>query len=530
MLRTSYSQILNSSRDFSTALVRRRGPADRPGRARADPCRRAALGGQGGARRLPRHASGRATSSCSTTPITAATTCPTSPPSCRCSTATRLAFWSINRSHQSDIGGATHGAYNPGATEIWQEGIRIPPLKLYDRGELRADVLEMIVAQRAPPARLPRRPRGDDRLGAGRRAAHAGAARGVRLGDHARRDRGGARRRRAPGARGDRRAGRTASTTARRCSTTTATAPRTSTSAPRSPSAAATSRSTCRTRDPQVTGFVNSSYPNMRSAVVVALAYLIDPRDAQERRRLPAARGDRARRARWSGRSPARRSRSAPTTAARRSSRRSSRRWRRPARSARWRAGAGASASRSRARTRAAASRSSGTCSRRGPGGGASPAGDGWPAAGEWQAAGGIKFGSLEVAEVRFPLFFRRHEFRPGQRRRRPLSRRPGRRARDGRSRSPSPRSPTPRATACATAPAACSAARTAQPHRYVLHSEGRPDRPLKTKEVGIAIRPGDVLDVRSGGGGGCGDPAGRTADERARATAGSASSPRRAG
>ena len=47
------------------------------------------------------------------------------------------------------------------------------------------------------------------------------------------------------------------------------------------------------------------------------------------------------------------------------------------------------------------------------PGGGASPAGDGWPGAGEWQAAGGIKFGSLEVTEVRFPLFFRRHEFCP---------------------------------------------------------------------------------------------------------------------
>ena len=40
----------------------------------------------------------------------------------------RLVFWSINRSHQSDIGGATHGAYNAGATEIWQEGIRITPL------------------------------------------------------------------------------------------------------------------------------------------------------------------------------------------------------------------------------------------------------------------------------------------------------------------------------------------------------------------------------------------------------------------
>ena len=46
-------------------------------------------------------------------------------------------FWSINRAHQSDIGGATHGAYNPAATEILQEGIRIPPLKLYDRGQVR---------------------------------------------------------------------------------------------------------------------------------------------------------------------------------------------------------------------------------------------------------------------------------------------------------------------------------------------------------------------------------------------------------
>jgi N-methylhydantoinase B len=50
-----------------------------------------------------------------------------------------------------------------------------------------------------------------------------------------------------------------------------------------------------------------------------------------------------------------------------------------------------------------------------------------------------------------------------------------------------------------------------------VLKSAGRPDRPLKTKEVGIPIRPGDVLDVRSGGGGGFGDPAERSAEARAR-------------
>ena len=64
----------------------------------------------------------------------------------------RLAFWSINRAHQSDIGGATHGAYNPGATEIWQEGIRIPPLKLYDAGTLRDDVMDMIATNVRHPA------------------------------------------------------------------------------------------------------------------------------------------------------------------------------------------------------------------------------------------------------------------------------------------------------------------------------------------------------------------------------------------
>src|SRR3989454_2362072 len=56
----------------------------------------------------------------------------------------QVAFWSINRAHQSDIGGSTHGAYNPAATEIWQEGLRITPLKLYDAGELRDDVLKMV--------------------------------------------------------------------------------------------------------------------------------------------------------------------------------------------------------------------------------------------------------------------------------------------------------------------------------------------------------------------------------------------------
>ena len=50
------------------------------------------------------------------------------------------------------------------------------------------------------------------------------------------------------------------------------------------------------------------------------------------------------------------------------------------------------------------------------------------------------------------------------------------------------------------------------QPHDYRLVSKTSGERRLKTKEVGIVIAPGDVLKVRSGGGGGWGDPAKRSA------------------
>ena len=115
----------------------------------------------------------------------------------------RLAFWSINRSHQSDIGGATHGGYNPGATEIWHEGLRVPPLRLYDRGRLIDDVNELLVLN----VRHPRDFRGD--LAAMIGSARVGERRLQALlaefgsGGRPRRDRGGARWRRAPGARGD---------------------------------------------------------------------------------------------------------------------------------------------------------------------------------------------------------------------------------------------------------------------------------------------------------------------------------------
>jgi N-methylhydantoinase B len=53
-------------------------------------------------------------------------------------------------------------------------------------------------------------------------------------------------------------------------------------------------------------------------------------------------------------------------------------------------------------------------------------------------------------------------------------------------------------------------------PHRYRLLSR-RTTRVLKTKEVGIPVRPGDVFLVESSGGGGYGPPAKRSREARAR-------------
>jgi len=53
------------------------------------------------------------------------------------------------------------------------------------------------------------------------------------------------------------------------------------------------------------------------------------------------------------------------------------------------------------------------------------------------------------------------------------------------------------------------------KPHAYVLRSNAG-DRPLRTKEVGVKLSPGDVLLVHSSGGGGWGDAARRSAAQHA--------------
>jgi N-methylhydantoinase B len=148
------------------------------------------------------------------------------------------------------------------------------------------------------------------------------------------------------------------------------------------------------------------------------------------------------------------------------------------------------------------------------PGGGASPVGDGWESAGEGQAAGGIKFGSIELAEARFPLFFEHHEFRADS---------GGRgRYRGGvggvlrfRLETEEPAVANTAGDGIRHAPYGILGGEDGLPHRYRLISRGG-ERLLKTKEVGIPLRPGDLFLVESGGGGGYGPP--RARDPRAHA------------
>ncbi len=48
--------------------------------------------------------------------------------------ANQLRAFSVTSSHHMDVGGATTGSMSPTATEIYQEGIRIPPTKIYEAG------------------------------------------------------------------------------------------------------------------------------------------------------------------------------------------------------------------------------------------------------------------------------------------------------------------------------------------------------------------------------------------------------------
>lgn len=78
---------------------------------------------------------------------------------------TEPGFFAASRAHHADVGGMTPGSL-PLSTELYQEGIIIPPVKLYDAGRLNEDLLRLILRN----VRTPDERRGDL---AAQRAAHA---------------------------------------------------------------------------------------------------------------------------------------------------------------------------------------------------------------------------------------------------------------------------------------------------------------------------------------------------------------------
>ena len=62
-----------------------------------------------------------------------------------------LVAFTCNRAHQSDIGGGAAGTYNSSATEIWHEGLRLPPLRLVEKCRTREDLWQLLILNSRMP-------------------------------------------------------------------------------------------------------------------------------------------------------------------------------------------------------------------------------------------------------------------------------------------------------------------------------------------------------------------------------------------
>jgi N-methylhydantoinase B len=511
MLRTSFSQILNSSRDFSTAIT------DAKGQLVAQ------------AEYIPVHVGAMPSSVLATLeafgddihpgdifmlndPYHGGSHLPDLTACLPVFKDGKLLFWAINRAHHSDIGGATYGAYNASATEIWQEGLRVPPIRLYQNGEPREDIIRMMRVN----VRHPRDFLGDlaaqigsvrlgerrllefvDDLGvdtvagsldrildaaeAETRAIISGWKDGVYKGEGVLDDDG----------RGNDDVTIRATVTIKGSDMTV----------------------DLTESDGQVTSFLNSAWANTRSGVAMALTYLLDPEvtknDGTMRPvKILVKQGTIVMPDDWA---PVTMSTShcaqeiieAVVTALA------------PACRDRAMAGWGK-------RLRIAIKGQDPRTKKdfiwhmfhARPGAGASPGGDGWHNSGEWHSAGGLKFGSVEVAEVRFPFFFKKHEFRPDS-------------GGDGRYvggvggdlelavETEKPCVANMAGDGARHGPCGMAGGEPGKPHRYVMHAPGKRPQVLATKHEGIPVPPGTVFEIHAAGGGGWGDPAKRTEEER---------------
>ncbi|MBI4317162.1 MAG: hydantoinase B/oxoprolinase family protein [Chloroflexi bacterium] len=56
----------------------------------------------------------------------------------------QLVAWAATKGHQLDLGGPVPSSCNPLATEYYQEGLRIPPVKIYEKNVFKRDVWNLI--------------------------------------------------------------------------------------------------------------------------------------------------------------------------------------------------------------------------------------------------------------------------------------------------------------------------------------------------------------------------------------------------
>jgi len=92
----------------------------------------------------------------------------------------QLFIFPVVRAHWGDVGGMSPGSLSGGATEIFQEGVRIPPIRIIERGRPNEAALELIFAN----MRGPRERRGDYQamIGTCRKAAERVEALSARYG------------------------------------------------------------------------------------------------------------------------------------------------------------------------------------------------------------------------------------------------------------------------------------------------------------------------------------------------------------
>src|ERR1700723_2477757 len=69
----------------------------------------------------------------------------------------KLHFWAVCKGHMADIGGGGVAGYDPQGETVWDEGVIVPPTKLFMRGALQKEVLDLLLRQ----VKLPDIVRGD---------------------------------------------------------------------------------------------------------------------------------------------------------------------------------------------------------------------------------------------------------------------------------------------------------------------------------------------------------------------------------